>query len=60
MRDNVISYHFRDFRHAAFLLGLHCLPKHLFRGFPQCTKGLEWPIMQEVPKSDELDNIDTF
>ena len=24
--------------YAAFHLGLHCLPKYLFRGF-QCTKG---------------------
>ena len=44
---------------AALHPGLHCLPKHLFRGF-QYTKGLEWQIIQEVPKSDGLTNIDTF
>ena len=45
--------------YAAFHRGLHCLPKHLLRGF-QYTKGSEWLIMQEEPKSDELANIDTF
>ena len=35
------AHHYEMPHYAAFHLGLHCLPKYLFRGFPS-SKGEKW------------------